>query len=67
MKTRLAALLAALGTSAALAGVPDLEQIMADPDWIGNPPTEAYWSDDEQAVYYRQKRLDSTLQDTYRL
>ncbi len=67
MKTRLAALLAALGTSAALAGVPDLEQIMADPDWIGNPPTEAYWSDDEQAVYYRQKRLDSTLLDTYRL
>jgi len=33
-----------------------LEQIMADPDWIGNPPTDPYWSDDGRAVYYWRER-----------
>ena len=44
-----------------------LQQIMADTDWIGNPPTEAYWADDGQSVYYRQKRVGSDLRDLYRL
>jgi dipeptidyl aminopeptidase/acylaminoacyl peptidase len=33
-----------------------LEQIMADPDWIGNPPEDPYWSDDGRAVYYERER-----------
>ncbi|HEX9945563.1 MAG TPA: DPP IV N-terminal domain-containing protein [Thermoanaerobaculia bacterium] len=33
-----------------------LEQIMADPDWIGNPPEDAYWGDDGRAVYYERER-----------
>ncbi len=35
-----------LTTVPAVAVEPDLELIMSDPDWIGNPPTGAYWSDD---------------------
>jgi dipeptidyl aminopeptidase/acylaminoacyl peptidase len=38
-----------------------LEQIMADPDWIGNEPTNAYWSDDGQTVFYSQKQSSSAL------
>src|SRR5262245_59354118 len=33
-----------------------LEQIMADPDWIGNPPEEPYWSDDGRSIYYTRER-----------
>ncbi len=33
-----------------------LEQIMADPDWIGNPPQDPYWSDDGRAIYYERER-----------
>jgi dipeptidyl aminopeptidase/acylaminoacyl peptidase len=33
-----------------------LEQIMADPDWIGNPPEDPYWSDDGRSVYYERER-----------
>ena len=33
-----------------------LEQIMADPDWIGNAPENPYWSDDGRAVYYERER-----------
>lgn len=38
-----------------------LKQIMADPDWIGNEPTSAYWADDNQHVIYSQKRQGSPL------
>jgi dipeptidyl aminopeptidase/acylaminoacyl peptidase len=44
-----------------------LEQIMADPDWIGNPPEKPYWSDDGRAVYFERKRQGSPLHDLYRL
>jgi dipeptidyl aminopeptidase/acylaminoacyl peptidase len=44
-----------------------LERIMADPDWIGNAPEDAYWSDDSKAVYYEQKRQGSELRDLYRI
>ena len=67
MKQCFVATLAALASCVVLADVPGLEQIMADPDWIGNPPTDAFWSDTGDAVYYRQKRAGSTLEDTYRL
>ena len=33
-----------------------LERIMADPDWIGNPPEDAYWADDGRSVYYERER-----------
>lgn len=32
-----------------------LEQVMADPDWMGNAPESPYWSDDSQSIYYQQK------------
>lgn len=42
-----------------------LEQIMANPDWIGHVPEGAYWSDDGKTIYYRQIRDDSPLTDLY--
>ncbi|MGE5232654.1 MAG: DPP IV N-terminal domain-containing protein, partial [Acidobacteriota bacterium] len=44
-----------------------LERIMADPDWIGNPPEDPYWSDDGSAVYFFKKRLGSEHRDLYRV
>lgn len=46
---------------------PDLERIMSDPDWIGNAPSEAWWSDDGQSVYYLQKREGEKFNDLYRV
>jgi len=42
-----------------------LEQIMANTDWIGNPPEQGYWGYDSKTVYYTQKRDDSALSDLY--
>jgi dipeptidyl aminopeptidase/acylaminoacyl peptidase len=42
-----------------------LEQIMANPDWIGNPPERAYWGYDSRTIYYWQKQNDSPLRDLY--
>ncbi|HEY3858819.1 MAG TPA: S9 family peptidase, partial [Gammaproteobacteria bacterium] len=42
-----------------------LEQIMADRDWIGNPPEAGYWSYDSKSVLYRVKRDGSALYDLY--
>ncbi|MFM9996239.1 MAG: prolyl oligopeptidase family serine peptidase [Phycisphaerales bacterium] len=36
-----------------------LEQIMADPDWIGNAPERPYWADDSRSVYYSRKKPGS--------
>ncbi|MHB8404915.1 MAG: S9 family peptidase [Gammaproteobacteria bacterium] len=47
-----------------VAGV-TLEQIMANPDWIGNPPERAYWGYDSRHIYYWQKRAGSALRDLY--
>lgn len=44
-----------------------LEQIMANPDWIGHAPEGAYWSYDGKTLYYRQQRDDSKLTDLYAL
>jgi hypothetical protein len=44
-----------------------LEQIMADPDWFGRAPESWYWGDDNQTVFYQQKRLGNPLRDLYRL
>lgn len=48
------------------AAVP-LEQAMADPDWIGRPVEQAYWSADSKAVYYGLKRTGSPLRDLHRV
>ena len=40
---------------------------MADPDWIGRAPQQAYWSDDSDSVYFSQKREGSELVDLYRV
>ncbi len=40
-----------------------LEQIMADPDWIGRQPSSEYWADDSQAVYYQQKHHHAIVFD----
>jgi len=46
-----------------------LEQIMADPDWIGNPPEDPYWSDDGRSVYYERERegIGRQRKDLYRV
>ncbi len=42
-----------------------LEQVMADPDWIGNPVERAWWSVSGEVIYYQQQRNDSNLRDVY--
>src|SRR5574340_174940 len=55
---------AAAGVTPGAASIP-LEQIMANPDWIGNPPARAYWSYNGHHIYYWQKRQGSPLSDLY--
>src|SRR6185312_11298204 len=57
-------------TSAATASAPQkltLEQIMADPDWIGPPVEDEYWSVDGRSVYFKLKRKGSSIEDLYRV
>jgi len=42
-----------------------LEQIMADADWLGNQPENAYWGPDNRTVYFQLKRQGSELRDLY--
>ena len=42
-----------------------LEQIMADPDWIGRAPESWYWGDDSNTVYFKQKQLGNPLRDLF--
>ena len=42
-----------------------LEQIMADPDWLGRQPEQAYWRADSKAVFYQRKREGSEIRDWY--
>ncbi|WP_376691425.1 S9 family peptidase [Wenzhouxiangella sp. EGI_FJ10409] len=58
---------AVLLAGSASAQTPDLDQIMADPQWIGPPVEEAWWQLDGEAVYYRVERDDSELQDIHRI
>ncbi len=47
------------------AKIPPLEQIMADPDWLGNKPENAYWAANNRTVFFRQKRDGSKLRSLY--
>ncbi len=44
-----------------------LERIMADPDWMGTPPRDAYWAQDGSAVYYTKKRIGERVDDLWRI
>jgi dipeptidyl aminopeptidase/acylaminoacyl peptidase len=44
-----------------------LEKIMADPDWMGPPVRDAYWSADGRAAYYSLKRIGSPIVDLHRV
>ncbi|HEY9110392.1 MAG TPA: prolyl oligopeptidase family serine peptidase [Rhodanobacteraceae bacterium] len=49
------------------AGKLSLEQIMADPDWIGPPVEDEYWSVDGRDIYFKLKRKGSSIRDLYRV
>jgi dipeptidyl aminopeptidase/acylaminoacyl peptidase len=51
----------------ALAAPLTLEQIMADPAWIGAPVRNAYWAADGGSVYYSLSRGDTSLVDLHRI
>ena len=59
----------AVAAPATAASQPDLtlEKIMADPDWIGPPVKDAYWSADGRTVYYSLKRSASPISDLHRI
>ncbi|WP_404402705.1 prolyl oligopeptidase family serine peptidase [Idiomarina seosinensis] len=40
-----------------------MEQIMADPDWMGRFPENAFWSVDGQHIVFQQKREGSEIRD----
>lgn len=44
-----------------------LEQVMADPDWLGRQPERAYWSDDGKNVFYQRKREGQRTRDLWSL
>jgi dipeptidyl aminopeptidase/acylaminoacyl peptidase len=60
-----AACFAALGAPAPSAL--SLEKIMADPDWIGPPVSDPYWSADGREIYYSLKRSGSPIYDLHRI
>lgn len=45
----------------------DLETVMANPDWIGQPVVSPYWSVDGRQLYYSLKRDGSPVRDLYRV
>ncbi|UXI67850.1 S9 family peptidase [Tahibacter amnicola] len=55
--------LAAQPSTAALS----LDQIMADPDWIGPAVEAPFWAVDGSAVYYSLKRTGSPIRDLHRI
>jgi len=45
----------------------DLETIMANTDWIGQPVEDPYWSVDGRSLYYSLKRDGSPVRDLYKV
>jgi len=43
-----------------------LEQIMADPDWMGRSPESWYWGDDSKTIFYKQKQIGNPLRDLFK-
>ena len=62
LRLLLPCLLFATGALAQPAQPPTLEQIMADPDWIGPPVEQAWWRWDGRAAQYRLKRAGGAIQ-----
>ena len=60
-----ALLLLSAGASAQTAAPLTLEQVMADPDWIGAPVEDAWWAWDGQRVQYQLKRDGASIRDTW--
>jgi dipeptidyl aminopeptidase/acylaminoacyl peptidase len=58
---------AGAAAAAAAPGRLTLEQIMADPDWIGTVIKDAYWSTDGRSAYYSAKRAASPVEDLHRV
>ena len=68
LPTTLLAVFAVLVPVAAAAdSTPTLEQIMADPIWIGKTPQNPYWSADSTTIYYEQARDGESDNDLVRL
>ncbi len=44
-----------------------LKRIMADPDWLGTPPRDAYWAADGVGVFYTRKRVGERIDDLWYL
>jgi len=44
-----------------------IEQAMADPDWIGPPVQQPYWSVDGRSLYYRVKQKGTPIRDLHRI
>src|SRR3546814_11853995 len=42
-----------------------LDQVMADPDWIGSGVEDAWWSWDGKHAYYTRKRDGGPIRDTF--
>ena len=42
-----------------------LDQVMADPDWIGSGVEDAWWSWDGKHTYYTRKRDGGNIRDTF--
>ncbi|WP_372625996.1 prolyl oligopeptidase family serine peptidase [Arsukibacterium sp.] len=43
-----------------------IEQIMADPDWLGRTPENPFWGADGSHVFYQQKRPGSEVRDWFK-
>jgi len=66
-RTWIACLTALLCLAASPARAITIEQAMADPDWIGPPVEQAYWSLDGGSVYYQIKQKGSPVRDLHRV
>jgi len=59
--------LTALPAAAATTAPLNMETIMANPDWVGQPVEMPYWSVDGRSLYYSVKRDGSPVRDLYRV
>ena len=66
-RTSLVALVTLLVLAAAPGRAITIEQAMADPDWIGPPVQQPYWSVDGRSLYYRVKQKGTPMRDLHRV